>query len=188
MMWRAVILGVLLLAAPALAQDEEFSGDAGGAMRHNASGFVCPLKLGAFERDAVGQRTPELGADYCAYSALSGVYGTIVIMPLPKTYDPRAILTPEFTVQEGVGGRVIDESVTNLGGKDGLPVYIRTYETARFESLQYRMAFASAATGAWAVQVILEYAWPRDKEIETAFLNGAYAMAVKEIGLVQTKP
>jgi hypothetical protein len=179
MLLRTVIVGALLLTAPALAQDEEFSGDAGGAMRHIASGFVCPLKLAGFERDAVGQRSPELGADYCAYSALSGVYGTIILMPLPKTYDPRDMLTPEFSVQESAGGRMIDETVTDLGG---LPVYLRTYETAHFETLKYRMAFASAATGAWAVQVILEYAYPRDKESEAAFLNSAYAMALKEIG------
>jgi len=185
---RAIVLGALLLT-PALAQEGEvFSGDAGSAMRHEASGFVCPLKIASFERDAVGERTPELGADFCAYSALSGVYGTIVIMPLPKTYDPKAVLAPEFSVQEGTGGRMIDETTVSLGGKEALPVYLRTYETARLESLHYRMQYASAAVGAWSVQVILEYAYPRDQELETGFLNAAYAQALKDIGNPLTKP
>jgi hypothetical protein len=189
---RSYILVALLLAAsPALAQDsgEVFSGDVGGVMQHNASGFTCPLKIGSFERDAVGQRTPEIGADYCAYSALSGVYGTIVIMPLPRTYDPKAILAPEFAIQDGSGGRMIDETQQGIGAKDAkLPVFVRTYETTRVESLHYRMLFASAAVGAWSVQVILEYAWPRDKDMQAAFLANAYGMALKEIGAPQAKP
>lgn len=186
-----LIMKLTLLAAAALlltmtgagAQDTGFSDGPNGSTVHNASGFVCPLKLAGYVRDAVGPRDTERNADYCAYSALSGVYGTIIIMPLPSTFDPKAMLSDEFAIQEGTGGAVIDEGVHAVGPSgNAIPVYMRTYETARLESLHYRTLFASAAVGAWAVEVIVEYAWPRDSEVEQAFLNGVYDAAQREIG------
>ncbi len=179
--WFAAALLLGLTGARAQDNNNGFTDGPNNTTVHEASGFICPLKIATFERDAAGPRDPERGADYCAYSALSGVYGTIIIMPLPATFDPKAILAGEFAVQEGTGGHVIDETVRPVGPAN-LPVYLRTYETARLESLHYRTLFASAAVGAWVVQVILEYAAPRDKEIETDFLNAVYSAAQHEIG------
>jgi hypothetical protein len=47
--------------------------------------------------------------------------------------------------------------------------------------MHYRVLFAGAAVGSWAVQVTIEYADPRDNDNETAFLNAAYAQALAEI-------
>jgi len=157
-----------LLAAAAYAQDtgDPFSDGPNGAKLHSASGFVCPSQLGPFERDAVGRSDPETGADFCAYSALDGVYGTITLMPLPKTYDPKALLAPEFVVQEGSGGQMVGEATQMLGSKTApLAVFTRTYETAKLESMHYRTLFAN----------------PRDLEIESGFLDKAYADALAEI-------
>ncbi len=178
----AAALALTLTGAHAQDDGDDFSDGPNGSAVHAASGLVCPARIGAFERDAAGPRDPERGADYCAYSAQSGVYGTIIIMPLPATFDPKALLSGEFSVQEGTGGRVLDETIRSLGpAGDAIPVYLRTYETARLESLDYRTLFASAAVGAWAVEVIVEYAWPRDQESETAFLNSVYSAALRDI-------
>jgi hypothetical protein len=187
-MRKTAWFAVALLAGSAQAQDNNngFTDGPNNTTVHEASGFICPLKIATFERDAAGPRDPERGADYCAYSALSGVYGTIIIMPLPSSFDPKAILSGEFAVQEGTGGRVIDERIQPVGNA-ATPVYLRTYETTRLESLHYRTLFASAAVGAWAVQVILEYAHPRDKEIQTDFLNAVYSAAQHEIGTTAAK-
>lgn len=174
----------LAFAAGAAEDMDAFGEGAGGAVVHVASGFVCPLKIGGFERDAAGRRDPGRDADYCAYSSLSGVYGTIVIMPLPATFDPKESLQGEFAVQEGTGGTVIGESVQNVGAPGAsIPVYMRTYETARLESLHYRTLFANAAVGAWSVQLILEYAHPRDVDLEKGFLNSVYAAAQHDLGV-----
>jgi len=177
-------LALLALAAGARAQDagDPFGDAPNNAKLHTASGFVCPSQLGGFERDAVGQKDPEAEADFCAYSALDGVYGTITLRPLPPTYDPKAMLAPDFVLQEGTGGHMLGEGVAPAGPKSApLAVYRRTYETARLESLHYRTLFASAAVGAWEVEVTVEYAEPRDREIEANFLNAAYAAAVARI-------
>lgn len=184
--WLAATLLVGLTGAYAEDNGNGFRDGPNGTTVHDASGFICPLKIATFERDAAGPRDPEHGADYCAYSGLSGVYGTIIIMPLPSTFDPKAMLAGEFAVQEGTGGHVIDETIRPVG-PGAVPVYLRTYETARLESLHYRTLFASAAVGAWAVQVILEYAHPRDKEIQTDFLNSVYSAALREIGTTTAK-
>jgi hypothetical protein len=153
--------------------------DAGnGARVHVASGFVCPRQLGHFERDAAGERDPSQDIDFCAYSALDGVYGTITLVPLKGPYDPKAALAPEFVEQEGTGGRMIGEGPAKIAG---LAVYTRKYETIRLEDTQYRVLFASAAVGAWIVQVTMEYATPRDDEVEQDFLNGVYASALQKI-------
>ena len=185
-------LALAALATPAYAQDnaDPFTDGANGVKVHSASGFVCPQQIGHFERDAAGERDPEAGADFCAYSALDGVYGTLTLAPLHGAYDPKAMLAPDFVVQEGTGGRMVDETTQFLGPKTApLAVYTRTYETAKLETLHYRTLFASAVVGAWAVQVTIEYAAPRDEDNESDFLNTVYGEAVAKIaGAVQPAP
>jgi len=183
-MRRAIVL--LALLSPASAGDVFIDG-AGGSKVHEPSGFVCPIKIGEFERDAVGEYDPETRTDYCAYSALDGVYGSIMLRPLPKNYDPKAVLAADFTVQEGSGGHMLNEWLQPIGPKAApLSVYLRAYETAHLESQHYRTLLASAAVGAWAVQVTVEYADPKDKELEQAFLAAAYDAAASKI--VPAKP
>lgn len=182
-MKRTILLMAALLS-PAGAQDigDVFADAPDGAKLHAASGFVCPLQIGEFERDAVGQKDPGAAVDYCAYSALDGVYGTVTLTPLPKIYDPRAMLTADFAVQEGSGAAMSGETVAVLGPRQApLSVYVRAYRTASLESLHYETEFASAAVGAWVVAVEIEYATPRDQELRAAFLNAVYAAALKRI-------
>lgn len=177
-------LSCLLSAVLASAQDtsNSFADAANGAKAHRASGFVCPQQIGHFERDAVGELDPQAGSDFCAYSALDGVYGTITLAPLHGAYDPKAMLAPDFVVQEGSGGRMVGKSTQLLGSKTApLSVYTRTYETAKLATMHYRALFAGSVVGSWAVQVTIEYADPRDNDNEAAFLNAAYALAVTEI-------
>jgi hypothetical protein len=170
------------MAARAQDAADSFADGAGGAKVHSASGFVCPQQIGHFERDAVGERDPQAGADYCAYSALDGVYGTVTLVPLRGAYDPKALLAPDFVVQEGTGGKMVGEATQILGQKTApLSVYMRTYETTKLETLHYRILFASAAVGPWAVEVTIEYADPRDTDKEADFLNAAYAEAMAKI-------
>jgi hypothetical protein len=170
------------MSARAEDPSDSFIDGANGAKVHSASGFVCPQQIGHFERDAVGELDPQAGADFCAYSALDGVYGTITLAPLRGAYDPKAMLTPNFVVQEGTGGRMVGETTQTLAPKTApLSVYMRTYETAKLETLHYRTLFASAAVGPWAVQVTIEYADPRDNDNEADFLNAAYAEAIAKI-------
>lgn len=146
----------------------------------HASGFVCPPKIGTFERDAAGLRDAGSGADYCAYSARSGIYGTVIIRTLPSPFDPKSVLAPEFRVQEGTDGHLIDETMQKIAA---LPVYTRVYETARLQSRQYRTLYASAAVGAWSVTVIVDYAHPQDQDMASTFLTAIYGEAVKDIGV-----
>jgi hypothetical protein len=176
----AMLLLPLALAGAHAEDAQGFSDGPNGAMVHVPSGFICPLKIGPFERDATGRRDPDRDSDYCAYSALSGVYGTIIITPLGRTFDPKEGLADEFPDS---GGTVVGETVQPVGTPAAsLPVYLRTYETARLESLHYRTLFADAAVGAWSVAVIVEFADPRDREAQTAFLNSVYAAALRELG------
>ena len=179
----ACVFAVLsTLAVPALAENDVFADAPNGAKLHTTSGFVCPQQIGHFERDAVGERDPEAGADFCAYSALDGVYGTVTLVPLRGAYDPKAMLAPDFVVQEGTGGRMVAETTQLLGQKTApLSVYMRTYETTKLEALHYRILFASAAVGPWAVQVTVEYADPRDTDKQADFLNAVYAEAMTKI-------
>jgi hypothetical protein len=180
----AFVVACMASAMAAHAQDaaDSFTDGAGGAKVHSASGFVCPQQIGHFSRDAVGERDPQAGADYCAYSALDGVYGTVTMVPLRGAYDPKAILAPDFVVQEGTGGKMVGEAPQLLGQKTApLSVYTRTYETTRLEALHYRILFASAVVGPWAVQVTIEYADPRDTDKEADFLNAVYAEAIAKI-------
>lgn len=168
--------GLLFTAAHAT---EGFVPREDGAVLHSASGFACPDKIGLFERDASGRREE---GDYCAYSAPSGLYGTVKLRPLPATYDPVALLATEFRKVEGMGGHVITETVQPVG-PDGaaVPVFLRTYEMARLDMLTYRTQFASAAIGGWSVEVIVEYAFPRDKEDQTSFVTAVYGEAIKDM-------
>jgi hypothetical protein len=180
----AVVFMCIVSVAAAQAQDaaDAYAEGAGGAKIHSPSGFVCPQQIGHFERDAVGERDPQAGADFCAYSALDGVYGTVTLVPLRGAYDPKAMLASDFVVQEGTGGRMIGETTELLGPKTApLSVYVRTYETTKLEALHYRILFASAVVGPWAVQVTVEYADPRDTDKEAAFLNAVYAEALAKI-------
>jgi hypothetical protein len=55
----------LLAALPAFAQTtsiDAFKDGSDEAKVHSASGFVCPLFIGHFERDAYGERAPKLGS------------------------------------------------------------------------------------------------------------------------------
>ena len=178
---RAALI-VLLLASPAaLAEDngDVFADAANNAKAHTASGFVCPAKIGLFVRDAAGERDPKNETVYCAYSALDGVYGTIVLAPLSGPYDPKTVLVPDFLEQEATGGKKVAERSATIGGARG--VFMRTYETTSLEDLHYRVQFAASAVGNWAVQVTMEYASPRDDALEQDFLNAVYGEALRKI-------
>jgi hypothetical protein len=171
---------LVLIAAPALAQDgvDVFADVANNAKVHTASGFVCPAKIGLFVRDAVGERDPKNDTVYCAYSALDGVYGTIILSPLNGPYDPKTALVPDFLEEEATGGKSIGEKSLKAGGAT---IYMRVYETTGLEDLRYREQFAASAVGNWAVQVTMEYASPRDDAIKQDFLNAVYTEALHKI-------
>jgi hypothetical protein len=146
----------------------------------HVSGFVCPQKVGAFERDAVGEADPEIRSDFCAYGAVGGVYGTIRLTPLSGAYAPTASLASEFEVQEATGGKRIAETSAKLEGAP-LSIYTRTYATAHAESLEYRIVFAGASVRHWAVEATIEYAYPRDAQTEADFLQAVYSAAARQI-------
>jgi len=173
----------ILLATPAFAQTADpFTDGKDGAKVHVASGFICPAKIGAFERDTASESDVGTGADACDYAALDGIYGTIKLIPLTGPYAPRDSLAQAFIEQEGTGGKRVGETVLMLGPKSSaLPVYARTYRTARAEALEYRILFAGAQIGNWAVEVTVEYADPRDTQAEKEFLSAVYDGARKEI-------
>jgi hypothetical protein len=179
----AAALATLALT-PALAQTTDIDAfkDGPDEAKVHVSGFVCPLFIGLFERDAFGERDPSLGSDFCAYSALDGVYGTITLTPLKAAYDPKTALVPEFTEQEGIGGKVVDEKTMTLGGgKTPISVYTRTYETAALETLHYRILFSGGTIGSWALEATVEFATPRDDKAEHEFLDAVYADALTHI-------
>ena len=160
-----------------------FKDGTNGAKVHIASGFVCPDKIGRYIRDAVGESDLTMGSDFCSYYALDGVYGTITLTPLQGGYNPTVSLAPAFIEQEGIGGRKIGEKTIALGSKNApLPVYTRTYETARLETLHYRILFTGGAVKNWVVETTIEYAEPRDLAVKEDFLNAVYDAAQKEIG------
>ena len=178
-----LICAALTYSSLAVAQTADpFADGKDGAKVHTASGFVCPAKIGIFERDAAGENDVQTGQDVCSYAALDGVYGTIVLTPLTGPYDAAQSLAPEFVKQEGTGGKKIAEATTQLGGKSALmPVYTRIYRTSRAEALEYRTLFAGAQVKNWAVEATVEYADPRDAAAEKDFLNAVYAAAGKDI-------
>lgn len=166
---------------PAFAIDDVFEDASGGAKRHVVSGFICPAQIGHYDRDAVGVRDTARHADYCAYSARDGVYGSVVLSPLPSNFDPKALITPDIVLQEGAGSRMSAEGVYQLGPGKNLAVYTRTYDAARIEAMRYRVLLAVAAVGSWAVQVTVEYADPRDLETKNEFVNAIFDRAVAQL-------
>ena len=181
----AYLLPAFLIGSAAASQTAQnaFADDPTGGKVHRASGCVCPRQIGLFERDAVGERDPDTGADYCAYSALDGVYGTIVIAPVTGPFDAKAALAQDFIEQEGSGARKISEGAAKFGGVTG--VYTRTYETTSIEDLHYRVFFAARAVGQWAVEATVEFASPRDDGLEREFLRSIYSEAAGKLALVR---
>ncbi len=179
-MRRVLCLVALALALPAQAQNtapDVFADGKDGAKVHVASGLVCPLHIGLFERDAVGESDPESGTAFCAYSALDGVYGTITIARLAGPYDPLSAFAAEFSEQEGTGGKKIGEATVRLDKSSPLVIYTRTYQTATLEDLSYRVLFTGAAVNGWAVETTIEFADPRDAPVEREFLKNVYTAA-----------
>ena len=175
----------LAQTARAVAQDygDTFTDGANNAKVH-ISGFVCPDQLGHFERDAAGQADIETGADFCAYSALDGVYGTVTLVPLAGPYDAKSALVPDFVETESTGGKRIAEVTVKVDdkGTEPLSVYTRTYQTAELESLHYRVEFTGAAVKNWAVETTIEYADPRDTAVAQSFFDEIYRDALSRIG------
>jgi len=178
----------LLVCTPAYAQTvagDTFADGKDGAKVHTASGFVCPAKIGPFERDAVGESDPETGEDFCAYGALDSIYGTIKLMPLHGPYDPKQSLAGDFAEQEGTGGKRIAERDVGVAAAPGaapLQVYTCTYEAAKLEDLHYRVLFAGAAVKNWAVEATIEFAEPRDTPVAQDFFRAVYTAAPNKIG------
>jgi hypothetical protein len=188
-MWAAPLASLtILIASPSFAQvvaGDTFSDGRDGAKVHVASGYVCPAKIGLFERDAVGESDPSAGADFCAYSTQDGVYGTIKLTPVPGNYDPKVSLVRDFTEQEATGGKKIFEGNVDQPAKSGAPpitIYTRSYETSKLEDLHYRVLFAGADVKSWAVEAVIEYADPRDASLEQEFLHAVYIAAQNGIG------
>jgi hypothetical protein len=181
---------VLFAASAASAQtagstyvSTEFRDGPKGEKIHIASGFVCPDRIGPFVRDAVGESDPGSGADFCSYYGFDGVYGTVTLTPLHDGYDPEQSMAPQFTEQEGIGGRNLGANTLTLGPKDApVSVYTRTYETSHLATLHYRILFTGAAVRNWVVETTIEYAEPRDDQVEENFLHAVYTAAAAEIG------
>lgn len=175
---------LLLFSLPAQAQNtaaDVFMDGKDGAKVQVASGFICPQRIGPFERDAVGESDPETGASFCAYSAEGGIYGIVTLTKLTGQYDPKLSLLPDFTEQEGIGSKRIAEANLNLGAQSPLSVYTRTYQTSTLEDLSYRILFTGAVVSGWAVETSIEYADPRDTPVEKDFLHAIYAAATAQI-------
>jgi hypothetical protein len=185
--WVTAFAGTFFVALSAQAQTvsgDTFADASNGAKMHVASKFLCPAKIGPFERDAVGEADPETGADFCAYAALDGVYGTIRLVPLHGVYDAKESLAKDFAEQEGSGGKSMGEKDIALEGSSGgapISVFTRTYETAKLEDLHYRVQFAGAAIGNWAVETTIEFAEPRDLDEAQNFLRAVFVSARGEI-------
>ncbi len=178
----AVVFSLAVTGAAAQTTDIDAFKDGPDEAKVHVSGFVCPLFIGHFERDAFGERDPGIKADFCAYSALDGVYGMITLTPLSAPYDPKTALADEFTEQEGIGGKIVAESTIHIGGgKTPVSVYSRTYETAALETLHYRIQFASGTVGTWAVEATVEFATPRDDDKQRDFLNAVFTEALAHI-------
>jgi hypothetical protein len=164
------------------AETDPFTDTRDGGKLHAASGFVCPSKIGAFERDAVGEADPGKHTDFCAYSARDGIYGTVKLVPLNGPYDAPGSLAPDFAETEGLGGKRVADGPAMLAAKpQPLVVYARTYETAKLDQFHYRVMFSGAQFGNWAVETTIEYTDPRDVGPENQFLHTVYAAARNEI-------
>jgi hypothetical protein len=182
-MVRILSATLLILFASSAHADEIFSDDSHGGKLHVASNFTCPAKIGPFERDAVGERDPQANVVYCAYSERDGVYGTILLRPLTGPYDAKASLAGAFEEAQSTGGRMISELQIKLGPRAApVPIYARTYESAKLTDERYRVLYSGAAIGNWGVELTIEYADPRDLVSERDFLNAVYAAAARQIG------
>jgi hypothetical protein len=184
---RLSLAALAFAATPAFAQTTDIDAFKDGAdeAKVHVSGFVCPQFIGHFERDAYGERDPSLGSDFCAYSARDGVYGTITLTPLKAAYDPKTALVPEFTEQEGIGGKMVSEKTMSLGGgATPISVYQRMYETAALETLHYRILFSGGTIGSWALEATVEFGTPRDDDAERGFLDSVYAEALAHIAKI----
>lgn len=186
--YSVISVSLWWILSTAFAAAQELTGDSfadgkDGAKIHTASGLVCPAKIGPFERDAVGEYDPQSRADFCAYSALDGVYGTIRILPAGTGYDAKASLAHDFAEQEATGGKRIAEDIIRIAPQSSQPlaVYTRSYETAELEELHYRVVLTGAEVKNWAVETTIEYASPRDTEVETDFLHAVYQAVPREI-------
>jgi hypothetical protein len=182
-----LLASALVFAGGASAQTTDI--DAFKAAKDEAkvhvSGFVCPLFIGHFERDAFGERSPSRKSDFCAYAARDGVYGTITLTPLTGAYDAKIALASEFTEQEGIGGKLIGEKTLSIGPREmPISVYTRTYETAALETLHYRILFSGAAVGNWELEATVEFATPRDDENQREFLNTVFTEALTHIAKI----
>jgi hypothetical protein len=174
--------GLFAGSGSALAQTADPFADGKNGTKVHASGFVCPEKIGTFERDAADENDVQTGADICSYAALDSVYGTIVLVPLTGPYNPPDALSSAFIEQEGTGGQKIGEEAIGFGSKTApLTVFTRTYRTTKAGELDYRVIFAGAAVKNWAVQATVEYADPRDTAAEQEFIAAVYADALKNI-------
>lgn len=189
-LFAAASLAVFFVAVSAAAQTPPpantstvFKDGPNGEKIHIASGFVCPEKIGRYIRDAVGESDLETGSDFCSYYALDGIYGTVTLTPLSVTYNPASSLQPLFTEEEEIGGKALGVKTVAFGPKAApLSIYTRTYETAKLETLHYRILFTGAAVKNWAVETTIEYAEPRDDEVEKDFLDAVYLSALGQIG------
>ena len=173
------------MTATAQAQSvDAFTDTRDGGKLHTASGFVCPAGIGAFERDTVGESDTGKHADFCAYSARNGIYGTIKLVPISGVYDAHDLLAPDFAVTESSGARPIADGAVVLAARPTpLLIYARTYETAKLQDLHYRVLFSCARFGNWVVETTIEYADPRDVGLEDQFLHAVYAAAEREIAV-----
>jgi hypothetical protein len=172
---------VVLAAGGALAADTSSAPFVDGPKDtkvHAASRFVCPLKIGEFERDAAGETDPQSGTDFCAYSARDGVYGTITLKPLNGAYDAKTSFADAFSIQEGTGGKLVSEDVVKLAP---LEIFTRSYETSHLADLHYRVLYAGTSVGNWAVEATIEYVEPRDNADQRDFLKAVYRGASAEI-------
>jgi hypothetical protein len=140
-----------------------------------ASGFVCPDRVGPYIRDAAGQSALSQKRVFCSYYALDGIYGTVRILPLAGKFDGPGLLAGQFSQEAGSGGRVVAQKTRSFPAASGeLRVFTRTYETSHLENLHYRVSYASAPALGWVVEVISEYASPRDDATKKVFLNWVY--------------
>jgi hypothetical protein len=166
------------------ADTDLFTDTRDGGKLHAASGFVCPARIGVFERDAVGEADPGTHTDFCAYSARNGIYGTIRLVPLSGPYDAPGALAPDFVETESQGAKRVADGPAMLAAQpQPLMIYARTYETAKLDDLRYRVMFSGAQFGNWAVETTIEYADPRDVGLENQFLHAVYANAQREIAV-----
>ena len=140
------VIGCLALS-PAAAQTtniDAFKDGADEAKVHSASGFVCPLFIGHFERDAYGERDADAGL------------GLLRLLRARRRlrHDHADAAEGGLRSQDGAGSRSSPSRKASAarssakarckigGGTTPISVYTRTYETAALETLHYRIMFS----------------------------------------------